>query len=270
MIMKTMQRLILAILALTVPLAPAYAKHHVKPEAKTENYHYLMPRDVADAARSLAKPPGTGSKAWKKDIQDIIGLQAAPSPDEIAAARDENRLQPELVTHVLAEDFTRDNLPVTFALLDQTGVDAKDATGVAKKYWKQPRPFKTSKKVKLMLDEPKDYAYPSGHTSTSYVWAMILTDLQPDAAAPLTQKAESIAGHRTLAGVHSSHDIDAGREFGKQLLKLFYKDSRFLNQLESARREIAALGCAKERALDIPPVWARRPAFLFSPLVRPH
>ncbi len=190
--------------------------------------------------RSLPKPPLPQSRAWQNGVQQIIGIQTYAAPDEVIAAREEQNLRPELMTGLLGEKFTRANLPATFALLDRVTADTETVTQAAKKHWHTIRPYQLDRHVKLQVDPlPKDnYGYPSGHASTSYVWAQILSFLRPDDAVKLGYQAERIAMHRVVAGVHTLHDITGGRRLGQEIIKALKQNPSFQHDLMLARREV--------------------------------
>ena len=196
----------------------------------------------------LPKPPLPRSRAWQHRIQQIIGIHTYAAPDEVIAAREEQHLRPEIMTRLLGEKFTRDNLPATFALIDRVTADTESVTQAAKKHWHTIRPYQLDKHVKLQVDPlPKDnYGYPSGHTGTGYVWAQLLSFLRPDATVRLNYQAERIAMHRVVAGVHTLHDVAGGRKLGQEIIKALKKSPSFQHDLALASKEV----CDRAHAPD--------------------
>lgn len=254
-----MQRLALTafLLGSTWLVAPAaYAEqtvpaHHVR-HARSAIVqvvvgNYLNVKEIAE----LPAPPRSKSRAAKADIKQIIGAQAFAAPEEIAAAKDEQNLRPELIVKVLGKDLSRTNLPLTYALLDRVGTDVNTISGAAKKHWHTTRPYRLDHRVKLMIDPlPVDnYGYPSGHTSTSLVWAQIMAQLEPDAAARLQHQADRIAWHRVLAGVHTPHDLEGGKKIGAAIFAALVEKPTFQADLAAARAEFVAY-----RTASVPPV----------------
>lgn len=63
---------------------------------------------------------------------------------------------------------------------------------------------------------PGHPAYPSGHASQSYLFALILGDLDPHNREQYLASAYRIAHNREIAGVHYPSDSAAGRELAQQ------------------------------------------------------
>ncbi len=212
-----------------------------EPEEKPR-FVYLTPASVA--YKQLPKPPKVKSKAWKADIGKIIQIQKYAAPHEIAAARYEHRTRPEIVTDVLGPHFTRAKLPKTFALLDNVVSDSKAVTKQAKDHWRLPRPYRADKRVKLLVPplNPKNFSYPSGHTSTSLVLAHLLGSLVPDAHYALQHQAGRVANRRVLAGVHTPHDLTGGRVLGALIWQKLHSQPAFQTDFAAARAEVLANG----------------------------
>ncbi len=239
--------------ALPAPKAVATAhgaiKHHKPAAAKLEplpeeptHYVYLAPDNVSP--HLLAVPPKPKSKAWNADIAKIIQMQKYAAPTEVTEARAEQKVRPEIVTSVLGPHFNRETLPLTFKLLDNVAADSKAVTKEAKDYWHIPRPYVADKRVKLQINplRPTNFAYPSGHTSSSLVLAKVLGDLMPNARPVLLQQAGRVASHRIIAGVHSPHDIAAGQQLGEAIYLQLRAKSAYLQDYSAAAAELSTAG----------------------------
>ncbi len=220
-------------------LPPAQASGQTA-QSKVQKHtaHYVSVKHVPPTI--LPAPPARHSRAERNEHRQIMEIQTYVAGDEIAAARYEQDLNPEHVASVLGESYTRAALPLTFALLDRAGEDTGAITTAAKKYWHTTRPYLLDKRIKLHVDAlPRNnYGYPSGHTSTSLVWAEILASLVPGEASKLEHQADRIAMHRLIAGVHTPRDISGGEKLGAAILQALRKDPRFLSEVEQARAEI--------------------------------
>lgn len=201
---------------------------------------YLDSQSVAPSL--LAKPAKVKSKAWRADMDKVLSMQKYASAAEIALARTEQKLRPEIVTQALGPNYARAQLPITYKLLDNVVNDSRAATKQAKDYWHLPRPYVADKRVKLLINplQPKNFAYPSGHTSTSFVLAKVIADLAPDTKATVFRQAEKIAERRIIAGVHSPQDITSGRQLGEAIYLQLQTKPEFLTAMNAARAELAA------------------------------
>jgi acid phosphatase (class A) len=111
----------------------------------------------------------------------------------------------------------------------------------AKIYWKQDRPYLVDERVKSLIKSHSNYAYPSGHTADSYVIANILTILFPKESTKFYVKAEEIAQHRVLVGMHFQRDLNGGRQLSKLVMDSLMKNKDFLRDLDAAKKEIKVL-----------------------------
>jgi acid phosphatase (class A) len=187
----------------------------------------------------LPPPPAEGSKAWRAQIAGVLQAQKHLSAADIAAMRDEQHLRLELMTSVLGANFTRENLPKTFAMLDRVLASAGQVTEADKKFWHTRRPYLTDKRVTLYID-PIDSspAYPSGHTSEARVLAEILGMLRPAHLADLRARADAIAARRIEAGVHYPGDVEGGRALAMLVVGALLENDDFQDDLAAARKEI--------------------------------
>ena len=168
--------------------------------------------DTADVPPTiLPPPPKVNSKTHKAGINAVLNNQRVATAEQIAAAQAEDKITPQMITlPVLGEDFTEWNYPATYDLLRRSGSDSWRIGDTARDYWKFTRPWLVDDRVALHVSPIKIPSYPSGHTLTNHVWARILADLFPGKRVELFRRADDIANHRVIAGVHYPFDIIAG------------------------------------------------------------
>lgn len=200
--------------------------------------NYITDRVIAPTL--LAPPPAEGSDAWKRDIAVIVSMQQSPPEQDLAMAAQEVHMKPELVTQVLGEGINRADYPALFSLLDKASQDGKAINDAAKEYWHTRRPYLASTDVKALVAPHANAAYPSGHTSGSLVWAEILAALFPDKRDALRDRAEQIAMHRVLAGMHYPSDLEGGRRLGLLTLGALWQSDAFRSDFIAAKAEIDA------------------------------
>jgi len=89
----------------------------------------------------------------------------------------------------------------------------------AKKYYKYMRPFYWSDDVNVVStlipsinsDPAKDGGFPSGHTNSGYLSALILAYSVPERFQEMLTRASELGNNRIVAGVHSCLDVMGGR-----------------------------------------------------------
>ena len=84
----------------------------------------------------------------------------------------------------------------------------------AKGAFARPRPFATDPALQPCIERPTNGSYPSGHAAWAEMTGLILANMFPDRKTAIMDRAEEIAWHRVVGGVHYPTDIAAGRESG--------------------------------------------------------
>ena len=210
-------------------------------QAEPAAFTYLQAQTLPP--QLLPPPPQEGDAEWHRQVTQVIAAQRHTLVADIAAMRDEQRMRLDLLTSVMGENFTRDRLPKTFALLDHAYGDAVRVSEADKQFWHTRRPYLTDAHVKLRVD-PIDAspAYPSGHTSESRVLAEILGLLAPDKLPALRARADAIAWHRVEAGVHYPTDVEAGKELAMLIVGALLGNEDFQDDLAEAKKEEQGTG----------------------------
>ncbi len=93
----------------------------------------------------------------------------------------------------------------------------------------------------------RDGSYPSGHTATGWLWALILTEIAPDRTDAVLKRGWEFGQSRAVCNVHWQSDVTQGRVVGAALVARLHANEEFRADLESAREEIEAI-----RAMDLP------------------
>lgn len=197
--------------------------------------HYLPDTDYSTR---LTPPLAKGTAAWRDDLAAVLRAQKNMSPRQLADARHERDLRPELTAAALGKNFTRANKPATFALLDKTEADCKSAVEQAKIYWDTLRPYQEDARVQVPLKAHSNRAYPSGHTACSQLVADVLASLYPAKKTALHARAGAIAQHRVMTGMHYPHDLAGGRELAEMLYHDMQASTAYQSDFAAAQREI--------------------------------
>ena len=128
------------------------------------------------------------------------------------------------------------------------------ATRSCKEYYKRPRPFR-------QLNEATAYppaenikkntgSYPSGHASSGWLYALVLSELNPDAEEALLARAYQYGQGRVITGYLWQSDVEAGRLVGSAVYARLHNSEAFLKQMELVRAELNSTGVRAVTATD--------------------
>lgn len=159
------------------------------------------------------------------------------SQKQLAHARVTFRLTVFTFAEALGEDFTPEKYPETAAFFTRLIGDANTIIVGLKNHYKRVRPFQAHPdKVSIYVPTEEGYSYPSGHSTRSRLFAMLLTELAPSRKRDISLCAQRIATDRILAGEHYLTDLEAGRKLGKLIYQSLMRDPGFRASLEAVRQ----------------------------------
>jgi acid phosphatase (class A) len=200
---------------------------------------FIAPGDI-DFKALLDPPPAVNSDAGRRDIEEVLRLQASRSAQDIERAKSEIDLWPFVFARVLGPGFSSDNLPNTTVFLREVMNEDAAIVDQAKIFYARRRPFAVDPRVKPCIATEDTFSYPSGHATNSMLLALVLGEMFPDRRDALLAEAEQIGQDRVLAGVHYPTDVKAGQTLAKAIFDSMRRSGRFNERLESAKAEWAA------------------------------
>ncbi|HEY2660140.1 MAG TPA: phosphatase PAP2 family protein [Caulobacteraceae bacterium] len=219
---------------------------------------YLAADAIPRTLKILPPPPAAGSGRQADDtaiFQATRKLKGEPRWDLATADAD---LRPETVLTAVACDIgvTLDaqNAPTLMSLLRRSGADSYAAFNPPKDFYARPRPYMAPGAGDAPICVAKSDAlaksasYPSGHSTVSWAWGLILAELAPDRATEILARARSIGESRIVCGVHYLSDVEAGRTTGSILVAALHGDAAFRADLDKARAEVVAARAAAHTA----------------------
>ncbi len=81
-------------------------------------------------------------------------------------------------------------------------------------------------------------SYPSGHATTGYVYAIILSMMLPEKAQALYDRAAIYGRNRVVAGVHFPTDVEAGKISAAVIVNMLIQQPLFMRDFERAKKEL--------------------------------
>jgi acid phosphatase (class A) len=209
--------------------------------------HYLS-SDIARFAASFDPPPPRDSASTRRELDELLALQAARTPAKVAAARADRTTEIERFYGALGlSPDDAPELPALHRLAERVEDDVRIYVRAAKRRFLRLRPYEVEPRIAPCIDDVRgDLSYPSGHAAYAWSMAYLLSTLVPERERALDARAEEFARQRMVCGVHFASDLAAGREAARRLIDAMQALPVFREQLDAARTELRA-------ALRLPP-----------------
>jgi acid phosphatase (class A) len=212
---------------------------------------YLDPDSLPDMIKVLPKPPAAGSAEDRQDLEAFKATRALEGSPRWAMAQQDNKGSPDDFFQDLAcalgVKLDARSAPTLAALLGRSLTDARSFINPAKDHYARPRPFLRLKGdicIPRTDSLAKSGSYPSGHSTASWAWGLILADLAPDRATEILERARAYSESRVVCGVHYPSDIANGRLDGSALFAMLESSPAFRADMQKARAEVAAARAA--------------------------
>jgi acid phosphatase (class A) len=210
---------------------------------------YFTAESAPDTIGVVTAPPPFGSMNESRDRAVFLATRAAQgSPRWALAATDAVQSSTALTADFFCSiGMTIDpaKAPALTRLLQYSMNDAASVTNHAKNFYKRDRPFVLYGGPICTEDQRdglmKSASYPSGHTTASWSYGLILAELFPDKASAILARARSYGESRVICGVHTVSDIEAGRVNASAVIAALHGNPGFQADLGAAKAEVAAL-----------------------------
>ena len=212
---------------------------------------YLAPGSAPDMFKVLPPPPAAGSGVEADDNRAFAAsrkLEGGPRWT-MATADVEQTPEAAFVDFSCALGVTLDDgsAPTLQTIFTRIRADAGQFVNPPKDKWARPRPY-LSQPGDICVEKTdalaKSASYPSGHSTLSWAWGLILAQLAPERATDILARARAYSESRVVCGVHYPSDIEAGRLNGSALYALLQTSAEFRADMDKARAEVAAARAA--------------------------
>ncbi|MEO8466200.1 MAG: phosphatase PAP2 family protein [Gammaproteobacteria bacterium] len=209
---------------------------------------YLQPEQRPDHTLFLPAPPAPESILGTADMAVYRSTRALEGGARWQlAAHDADIAQRDILRDFkcsLGVDLGAVPASATTRFLTRASADLFPLIGASKDYYKRPRPF-LIEKLPLCIVPSEELArggsYPSGHSATGWLYALLLAEAAPDHAAAILGRGRAYGESRVVCGVHYLSDIEGGRTLATVLVAAQSGSAEFAADLAAARSEVGAL-----------------------------
>ncbi len=176
------------------------------------------PESSGMTSSMVPAPPSPDSVAGKADLESVRLAQRLRTPAGNAWALKLAHDGSHRIWMDLAKRHRGDSGPIQgwldTALLAATFAVNGIGTQAIKWRFRRERPFQVDPSITTVVPRPRDPSYPSGHTSSAYAAARVISVLAPSLAAEAYSLAKQVATSRVYAGVHFPTDVVMGAMLG--------------------------------------------------------
>lgn len=232
--------LILALSLVTVPVlrAEPMPPNGATTSHKAQGGHFVKP-EVFDWKKLLPPPPAPNSIAAQADLETVLHVQEARTPEQVAWARFIAEDDVFKNARVLGNWFSAANLPYTAGFFQEVNDDGGAAVNGLKKLYPRKRPPFLDPHVHPCVFVPATGSYPSGHSSQAWLWAEILAQIFPEKQTELYERARAVMWGRVIGGAHYPSDTTAGELVGRTVAREMLKNPAIHAAIEKCRAEAA-------------------------------
>lgn len=215
--------------------------------ARAGQAYFVAPAEI-DAADMLPAPPADDSAENKAEIRQLHQIQDRRTPADVAHARaDAAERDIFIFKNVLGDRFNAKALPLTAALSAHVEQDGSAEIKPLKHIFHRLRPYQFDKTLHPVCRATmKEDSYPSGHTATGYLEALVLASMLPEKKDAIFARAADYAHDRLVCGVHHASDLEAGKEIAYALFAVMADNARFEAERRAAEAEV-------RKTLGLPP-----------------
>ncbi len=196
-----------------------------------------LPPEADDFRAILADPPAKGSEETRREIEIVLREQSRRTAADVARIQAEATRMVVAFAEVLGPKLTARDLPLTFALIRDTGNDTGERIEESKRVWNRSRPYEDDARVKPSIALPTGSSYPAAIAVSARIYAVVLGELFPEKRSELLARGWLIGWGRVMAGVHYPSDVSASLILGDYFAQRLLASPSFRADLAKAKAE---------------------------------
>ena len=244
MLTGNIKRFSLTVMAMAV-LCPALAQND---DSRVDAY--FTTTEMPDMVKWCPAPPDTVGAAFAFDIMQYMwGKTQRLDVERAAIAIRDAVYGLDCIIREFSGPFgmqiSKEGTPEIYKVLREGTATCDSICTLPKKYYMRKRPFmRFNEQTLTPEDEPalrKNGSYPSGHTLLGWSSALLLMEINPEAADTLLARGLMYGDSRMIVGAHWQSDVNAARLAASAAYAKLHTSERFLKQMKKAREEFARL-----------------------------
>jgi acid phosphatase (class A) len=204
---------------------------------------YLASNAVPNSLALLPPPPilGSAAFAWDEDVSRK-SLALRGTLRGTLATEDADLTFPNAAgtfSCALNVPITEEDTPHLYKLMERSLVDAIHSTTSAKDHYLRARPYLVNK-TPACAPTGSVGSYPSGHATTGWTWALIISEIAPERTDAILARGRAFGQSRLICNAHWQSDVIEGRIMGASTVARLQADPNFRADVEAAKAELLA------------------------------
>jgi len=225
-------RFALTLFAVLFTLASTHGEAPSKPAKST----WQLP-DHAFFEERYPGPPPTGGPMDTADVEFSVAIQAVATPEEIAHATWMAGFDVFTFTEVLGPDFNKANYPETAQFFHKLAKTVNGPKNYLKDLYQRKRPCDAHPDlIRKLVPYEEGFSNPSGHSTRSWAFALILAELAPRYKNAFLREAAAVGMSRVIGGMHYQSDVVLSRGLAQLIVEELKKNPQFMEDLEALRK----------------------------------
>ena len=188
----------------------------------------------------LMPPPKSDSAQTKAELQELLRLQEARTPDQVKHVRDDDHRTVERFLE--GTGIKLENLSASakrfFDCIDNS---VRHAVHEAKNTFDRTRPYRlphSNLHTLKKLSDRDSASYPSAHATYGATLGMVLAEMIPEKKEALYKRIQDYGYSRIVSGAHFRSDVYAGNVAGAAIAASLLSNETFRNELNDVKSEL--------------------------------
>lgn len=198
------------------------------------------PQSPVVVAQLLLPPPARDSAETRAEMDELLRLQNARTPDQARhAAGDHERT----IERFLGEIGIKVGpLPASAKhFFDCLAGLAEHKVTEAKAVFMRPRPYQMPHahlRVLKRIGDDDETSYPSGHAAYGTIVGLVLAEMLPERRQDIYRRIRDFGFSRLVSGVHFRSDVYAGEVAGAAIAASLFESEAFRSEFAQVKIEL--------------------------------
>lgn len=211
---------------------------------------YIPEEDLPNVVNCIPAPPADPSSEFDRDIVRYMwGKQQRKDPERLRMAVRDAVWSMDTTLVIMSEPFglnvSKEETPQIYELLTRGITTIEDIRFRPKAHYFRIRPFAYFGEPSILPEDDQwlatEGSYPSGHTIRAWACALLMAEINPDAAEAIFARAWAYGESRVISGCHWQSDVDASRPVASIGYAALQTSDEFRTQMKKAQKEFRKL-----------------------------